>query len=117
MQAKQTKGEVTMSGKPEQIVQKWAQRVADELLGEANPAQTARALRELQPLADLIRAARTFTDKWATGQVTMDEAIEMKAILDKLAGESDGKVNSQGCVSSGPRSQVSRTARMGQPLS
>jgi hypothetical protein len=77
---------------PEQIIGKWAVRLEDTLfndewlnttdVGCAELLETLEA--ELQPLADLIRAAQQFADKWGTGQVTMDEAIEMKEILEKL---------------------------------
>lgn len=95
-----------MSGKPEQIVQKWAERLYDqinehseEIAGqeyctytEPNEAQRDALLTiykaELQPLADLIRAAEEMVVAGGVEtKARLNAHLKLKAALDKLAGE------------------------------
>lgn len=87
-------------GKPEQIVQKLAEDLADGFIGVFDTPIGRNALvkffkrkLELQPLADLIRAAEDLlTEDMCNGKrtVEMDGSEPERAVraaLDKLAGE------------------------------
>jgi hypothetical protein len=76
---------------PEQIVQKWAERLIERVNFQSAKETEARFKTELQPLADLIRAAQgVMADAYDFDGMYLcdpDPINSLRAALEKLAGE------------------------------